>query len=96
MGAFLIASCSDDVEKWPSEVSQPFVSVTAADGDATITAVISDADKTITFGEFQNMTDLSKVTVTFDMTWGAILKTPGTATAEVNLSLIHISEPTRH
>ena len=86
MGAFLIASCSDDDEKWPSEVSQPFVSVTAADGDATITAVISDADKTITFGEFQNMTDLSKVTVTFDMTWGAILKTPGTATAEVNLT----------
>jgi len=86
MGAFLIASCSDDDEKWPSEVSQPFVSVTAADGDALITAVISDADKTITFGEFQNMTDLSKVTVTFDMTWGAILKTPGTATAEVNLT----------
>ena len=86
MGAFLIASCSDDDEKCPSEVSQPFVTVTAADGDATITAVISDADKTITFGEFQNMTDLSKVTVTFDMTWGAILKTPGTATAEVNLT----------
>ena len=32
------------------------------------------------------MTDLSKVKVTFDMTWGAILKTPGTATAEVNLT----------
>ena len=53
MGAFLIASCSDDDKKWPSEVSQPFVSVTAADGDSTISAVISDADKTITFGEFQ-------------------------------------------
>ena len=76
MGAFLIASCSDDDEKWPSEVSQPFVSVTAADGDATITAVISDADKTITFGEFQNMTDLSKVTVTFDMTWVLSSKRP--------------------
>lgn len=86
MGAFLIASCSDDDKKWPSEVSQPFVSVTAADGDSTISAVISDADKTITFGEFQNMTDLSKVKVTFDMTWGAILKTLGTATAEVNLT----------
>lgn len=86
MGAFLIASCSDDDKKWPSEVSLPFVSVTAADGDSTISAVISDADKTITFGEFQNMTDLSKVKVTFDMTWGAILKTPGTATAEVNLT----------
>lgn len=86
MGAFLITSCDDDDNKWPSEVSRPFVSVTAVDGSSTITAVISDADKTITFGEFQNMTDLSKVTVTFDMTWGAILKTPGTATAEVNLT----------
>lgn len=86
LGAFIITSCSDDDKGFPSEVSQPFVSVTAVDGNSTITAVVSDVDKTITFGEFQNMTDLSKVTVTFDMTWGAILKTPDKATSEVNLT----------
>lgn len=87
MGAFFIASCSDDDNnEWPSEVPEPFVSVTAVDGNSTISAVISDADKTITFGNFQNVTDLSKVTVTLNMAKGAILKTPGKTTAEVNLT----------
>ncbi len=63
----------------------PFASVTAKDGSSTLTATIDDTEKTIKFGEFQNMTNLTSVEVTFKMNKGHILKTPENLTSNVNL-----------
>lgn len=86
IGAFLITSCSDDDDEKFVDITNPFEAVTAVDGSQVVTAVISDADKTITFGKFQELTDLSAVTVAFKMTKGAILKTPDKATSKLNLT----------
>ncbi len=63
----------------------PFASVTAKDGSSTLTATIDDTEKTIKFGEFQNITDYSAIEVTFKMNKGYILKTPANLTSNVNL-----------
>lgn len=81
-----LASCSDkDDDNDPKEVANPIASVVAVDGSKTANAVISDADKTIKFA-FEELTDLTSVSVTITMTKGALLKTPGKATSTVNLS----------
>lgn len=92
IGAFFITSCDDDDEKGPVNIAHPFQSVTAVDGSTTATAVISDDDKTITFPEFQELTDLSNVEVTFNLTPGAFLKTPAKPTARVNLTTAYTVE----
>lgn len=92
IGAFFITSCDDDDEKGPVNIAHPFQSVTAVDGSTTATAVISDDDKTITFPEFQELTDLSNVEVTFNLAPGAFLKTPAKPTARVNLTTAYTVE----
>ena len=82
-----LASCSDkdDGEGDSKEIANPIASVVAVDGSKTANAVISDADKTIKFA-FEELSDLTSVSVTINMTKGALLKTPGKATSTLNLS----------
>ena len=87
-GALLMTSCSssDDDDNGGGTTSKtPFASVTAKDGSSTMTATINDTEKTIKFGEFQNITDLTAVEVTFKMNKGHILKSPVNLTSNVNL-----------
>ena len=87
-GALLMTSCSssDDDDNGGGTTSKtPFASVTAKDGSSTMTATINDTEKTIKFGEFQNITDLTAVEVTFKMNKGHILKTPANLTSNINL-----------
>ena len=82
-----LASCSDkdDGEGDSKEIANPIASVVAVDGSKTANAVISDAAKTIKFA-FEELSDLTSVSVTINMTKGALLKTPGKATSTLNLS----------
>ena len=88
-GALLMTSCSsdddDDNGGGSTTGKSPFASVTAKDGGSTLTATVDDTQKTIKFGEFQNMTNLTSVEVTFKMNKGHILKTPANLTSNVNL-----------
>lgn len=86
-GAFLATSCSDDDNDGPLKSAHPIESVTALDGSNQVVATISDADKTIQFEEFQNLTDYSSVAVTFKMAKGAILKNPANLTSQLNLTV---------
>ena len=90
-GALLMTSCSsdddDDNGGGGTTSKTPFASVTAKDGSSTMTATIDDTEKTIKFGEFQNLTDLTAVEVTFKMNKGHILKTPANLTSNVNLTV---------
>ena len=85
-GTFFATSCSDDDNDGFAIIEHPIVSVTAIDGSKTATATVSDADKTIKFAEFEELADLSSVTVTFKMTEGAILKNPVNLTSQLNLT----------
>ena len=87
-GALLMTSCSsDDSDEngGGTTSTSPFASVTAKDGSSTLTATVDDMQKTIKFGQFQNMTNLTSVEVTFKMNKGHILKTPVNLTSNVNL-----------
>ena len=90
-GALLMTSCSssDDDDNGGgggTTSTTPFASVTAKDGSSTMTATINDTEKTIKFGEFQNITDLTAVEVTFKMNKGHILKSPVNLTSNVSQS----------
>ena len=87
-GALLMTSCSsDDSDEngGGTTSTSPFASVTAKDGSSTLTATVNDTQKTIKFGQFQNMTNLTSVEVTFKMNKGYILKIPNKFTSNVNL-----------
>ena len=87
-GALLMTSCSsDDSDEngGGTTSTSPFASVTAKDGSSTLTATVNDTQKTIKFGQFQNMTNLTSVEVTFKMNKGYILKIPDQFTSNVNL-----------
>ncbi|WP_300102735.1 phosphodiester glycosidase family protein [uncultured Alistipes sp.] len=87
-GALLMTSCSsDDSDEngGGTTSTSPFASVTAKDGSSTLTATVDDMQKTIKFGQFQNMTNLTSVEVTFKMNKGHILKNPVNLISNVNL-----------
>ncbi len=87
-GALLMTSCSsDDSDEngGGTTSTSPFASVTAKDGSSTLTATVDDMQKTIKFGQFQNMTNLTSVEVTFKMNKGYILKSPQNLISNVNL-----------
>lgn len=85
-GALLMTSCTSEDDDNDGLSKVPFASVTAKDGESTLTATIDDTDKTIKFGEFANTTDLTAVEVTFTMNKGHILKDPAYLTSNVNLT----------
>lgn len=84
-GGLLFTSCSDDDEGSIYGSTHPIESVTAVDGSKTITAVVSDTDKTIHF-EFAETIDLSSMEVTFKLAQGVVMKTPTKPTAIVDLT----------
>lgn len=86
-GGGFISSCSDDDETKDGPVTSksPIESVTAVDGSKTATATISDDAKTIDFGTFENLIDLSAVQVTFKLAKGVVMKSPSKAETTVSL-----------
>lgn len=77
-------SCSKDEGEDPQPVD-PIVSVTAVDGSKTATATISHEARTIDFGQFEELIDLSNVQVTFTLAKGVVMKNPTSTQASVNL-----------
>ena len=79
-------SCTKDDDKGGEQTPvDPIESVTAVDGSQIATATISHENKTIDFGQFKELIDISKVQVTFKLAKGVVMKSPATTEATVSL-----------
>lgn len=82
---FVSCSNDDNGEDDPVVPVDPIESVTAVDGSQTATATISHENRTIDFGQFKELIDISKVQVTFKLAKGVVMKSPATTQATVSL-----------
>ncbi|WP_106830888.1 phosphodiester glycosidase family protein [Parabacteroides pacaensis] len=81
----VFTSCSDDDKGNLPEITSPFISITAEDGEEITSATISDEERKIKL-PFRNRKDLSNVIVTFAMAKGATLKSPVNKMAILDLT----------
>ena len=68
-------SCTKDDDKGGEQTPvDPIESVTAVDGSQIATSTISHENKTIDFGQFKELIDISKVQVTFKLAKDVVMK----------------------